>query len=115
MFEATFHVHHAVDNEVCGGTFDNYEWVPESTISEQEEVLSKSWITKSVFCVWYNDPEPKENHEAVDRASAEAISGPFGGTRTPRMCMLASTSVLHDTQEMGSEYTVGRMGDGRLT
>ena len=35
----------------------------------------------------------------MDRAIAEAISGPFGGMRTPRTCMLASVaSVLHKTQ-----------------
>ena len=42
-------------NWVCAGTFDNYEWVSESTITEQEEeVMSKDQITKSVFRVWYN-------------------------------------------------------------
>ena len=42
--------------------------------------------------------KPQKYHEAVDRAVAEAIPTPFGGTHTPTMCMLASVaSVLYKT------------------
>ena len=85
-------------NWVCAGTFDDYEWVSESTIAmqEEEEVMGRQLDYENcVHCVvrwcmlWVSAPtglnQIMENqgikiakyHEAVNMAIAYAISAPL--------------------------------------
>ena len=102
-------------NFVCAGTFDNHEWVSESTITEQEEEevmvndLDYEICGTMVNRTLGRNLKTKKYHEAVDEAIAEAISGPFGSVHTPRTCMLASVASVFFTKH------TGRMGDGRQT
>ena len=105
-------------NWVCAGTFEDHEWVSESTISQhvEELVAMEQDYEIGLPCVvqwcmlWFSastrlNEHWKEQglnilkyHEAVNMANIEAISRPFGGERTPRSCMLASVAkVLHKT------------------
>ena len=99
---------------VCVGTFDDHEWVSESTVAQHvEEVMGMEldFCQKSVLRVWYNgvcygfsapirlnrtlekqDFQIKKYHEAVNMAITYAISRPFGGEHTPRSCMLTSVA-----------------------
>ena len=104
---------------VRAGTFDDNEWVSESTVAEQEEeeVMGRELDYENcVPCVvqwcmlWFSAPtrlnQTWENrgvniakyHEAVNMAIAYAVSKPFGGAHTPRSCMLTTVAaVLYKT------------------
>ena len=136
VLEATFVVNIMLCvNWVCAGTFDDHEWVSESAIAEQEEVMGRGLECESCIpCVvhwcmlWFSAPsrlnqtpgknvETTKYHNAVNMAIAYAISRPFGGAHTPRSCILTTVAtILHKTHRMwGSEQGDGRMGDGRQT
>ena len=50
-------------------------------------------------------------HEAVNMATADAISRPFGGEHTPRSCMLASVAKV---SRKNTQKKVSEQGDGRM-
>ena len=104
---------------VCAGTFDDHGWVSESTIAEQGgEVMGRDLDYEiCIPCVvqwsmlWFSAPTRLNQtlegedinivkyHEVVNHGrSQEAISMPFGGSHTPRTCMLTTvTAVLQKT------------------
>ena len=108
---------------VCVGTFDDHEWVSESTIAQHvEEVMGMEMFfcqKTSSPCVvqwcmlWFFSTykvesnvgetrffQIKKCHEAVNMATTYAISRPFGGEHTPRSCMLTSVAkVPHKTHK----------------
>ena len=109
-------------NWVCAGTFDEHEWVSESTIAEQdEEVMGRDADDEiCIPCVvqwsmlWFSAPtrsnqtlEGEETiakyHKGVNMAIAKAISMPLGGSHKPRSCMLTTVAA------------VLRLGNGRET
>ena len=117
---------------VFAGSFDDHEWVSESTITGQEEVMGKELDYEiCIPCVvqwcmlWLSAPtrlnrtlrrdlKTQKRPEAVDKAIAQAISRPFGRTHTPMTCMLTLVAaVLHKNKGSGCEQGDGRMGDGR--
>ena len=105
-------------NWLCAGVFDDHEWVSESTIAEQgEEEMGRELDYESCIpCVvrwsmlWFSAPtrlnqtlegeeiKIAEYHEVENTAISEAISVLFGGSHTPRTCMLTTVAaVLHRT------------------
>ena len=105
-------------NWVCEGTFDDDEWVSESTIAMQEEEMGRELGCEiCVPCVvqwcmlWFSAPirlnqtledegiNIAKYHEVVDMAIKEAFSTPSAGSHTPRTCML--TTVAAVLQKLG--------------
>ena len=104
-------------NLVCAAAFDDHEWVSESTIAEQEEVMGRELGYEiCIPCVlqwgmlWFSAPRQLNQtleggeirsakyHEVLNMAIAEAISLPIGGSHTPQTCMLTTVAaVLHRT------------------
>ena len=91
---------------VCAGTFDDHEWVSESTIAQQEEEVKGQELDYEtcVPCVvqwcmlWFLAPtrlnqtlesqgiKIAKYHEAVNMGVAYAISRPFGEETPGRAC-----------------------------
>ena len=112
-------------NWVYAGTLDDHEWVSDSIIAEQEEeVMSRDLdyeicIPRVVqwsmlwFCAPTRSNQTLEGEEmnivkyhedeVVNMVIAEAISLPFGGSHTPRTCML--TTVAADLQKQSGVQT----------
>ena len=105
-------------NWACAGTFEDHEWVSESTITQHAEDVMGMELDYEIgvprvvqWCMlWFSAParlngtlekqdlKIKYYHEFVNMANTDAISISFGGEHTPRSCMLASmTKVLHKT------------------
>ena len=100
-------------NWVCEGTFEDDEWVSESTIAMQEEDMGRELGCEiCVPCVvqwcmlWFSAPTRLNQtledediniakyHEVVDMAIKEAFSTPSGGSHTPRTCMLTTVAAV---------------------
>ena len=97
-------------NWVCAGTFDDQEWLSESTITQHEEEVMGMELDFEICIpfvvqgcmIWFSAPTRLNGtlekqginiakcHEAVNMAIAYAISTPFGGGHTPRSCMLTT-------------------------
>ena len=122
VLEETNVVHFVLHEYVCAGVFVDHEWVSERTIIQhEEEILGLELDYKiNVACVvqcrilWFSalaelnnifgrEQKVKKYHKVVNKAITYAISRPFGGRHTPRLCMLTPVArVLHNTQEMES-------------
>ena len=114
-------------NWVCAGTFDDREWVSESTIAQQEEETKGRELDYEtcVPCVvqwcmlWFLAPtrlnQTLESQgirnakylEAVNMGVAYATSRPFG-EQTPRSCMLATVAGFLEevVSEQGGRWEV---------